>query len=427
MILARYLLIQGMDIQRPDLKRKRRLKHILWSGTAVVTVTIVALLIFRLEPAVPRVDRGAVWIDTVRSGDFVREVRGPGSLVPRETRWISADSAGRVERIKVRPGALVEPDTVLVELSNPGLAQEVQEIGWEVDALTTGLASLEAELQRQLLDARGALAATRADHESAHLEAVAEEELAEQGIVSRIRFQQTRLRADQLRVREELESERIERLRASIDAQLEAERSRLEQAKQRHRWHQQRLDDLSVRAGVAGVLQRIDVEEGQQVEPGVNVGRVARPDDLIAELRIPESQARDIQLDQQVTVNTRSARVPGHVIRIDPAVVSGAVQVDVELNGELPSGARPDLSVDGTIVLERLDEVLYVGRPSNGQPESAVNLFRVDENGDAQRIQVELGRASVNVIEIRAGLNPGDQVILSDTSQWEDHDRIRLD
>ncbi len=416
-----------MDIQRPDLKRKRQFKRALWIGVSVVVLTVVGLVVYRLEPAVPKVERSALWMDTVRSGEFVREVRGPGSLVPRETRWISASSAGRVERVLVRPGAWVEPDTVLVELSNPELVQAVEEIRWEVDAMKAGLASLEAELERQLLDARGALAATRADHESARLEAAAEEDLAKQGIVSRIRYQQTRLRADQLEVRVDLETERIERLQASIHAQVEAERARLEQARQRHRRHQQRLDDLSVQAGVAGVLQRIDVEEGQQVDPGINVGRVARPDELIAELRIPESQARDIQLDQLVTVDTRNAEVPGHVIRIDPAVVGGTVQVDVELTGELPPGARPDLSVDGTILLERLEDVVFVGRPSYGQPESTVSLFRVDDNGHAHRIAVELGRASVNIIEVRAGLDPGDQVILSDTSRWDGHERIRLD
>ncbi|QOC22189.1 efflux RND transporter periplasmic adaptor subunit [Wenzhouxiangella sp. AB-CW3] len=416
-----------MDIQRPDLKRKLWRRRMLWAGVVAVSLTVAGLFVHDLEPAVPRVAESAVWMDSVRSGEFVREVRGPGTLVPRETRWVSAASAGRVERVLVRPGALVEPDTVLVELSNPELVQGVEDIRWEVDALKAGLASLEAELERQLLDARSSLAATRAEHESAQLEAVAEEELAELGIVSRIHHQQSRLRADQLGVRTELETERMERLQASVSAQIQAERARLEQAKQRYRRQQQRLDDLSIRGGVAGVLQRVDVEEGQRVDPGVNVGRVARPDELIAELRISESQARDIQLDQQVTIDTRNAKVPGRVVRIDPAVVGGSVQVDVELMGELPPGVRPDLSVDGTIVLERLEDALFVGRPSHGQPESTATLFRLDDNSYAHRVAVELGRASVNVIEIRAGLNPGDRVILSDTSKWDSHDRIRLD
>jgi len=416
-----------MDIHRPDLKRQRQRKHALRGGAAAAALVVIGIFLYRIEPALPRVDRGAVWMDTVRSGELVREVRGPGSLVPRETRWVVAASAGRVERILVRPGARVEPDTLLIQLSNPQLIQEVEEIRWEGEALAAGLASLEAELKRQLLDARAGLATARADHESVRLEAVAEQELAERGIVSRIRYQQTRLRTDQLALRVQLETERIERLQASIQAQLEAERARLQQAQQRHRRYQQRLADLGVRAGVAGVLQRIDVEEGQQVDPGVNVGRVARPDELIAELRIPASQARDIQLDQAVTVDTRNAEVPGHVIRIDPAVVAGTVQVDVALTGKLPPGARPDLSVDGTVQLERLQGVLFVGRPAYGQPQSTVSLFRLDGNGRAQRVTVELGRASVELIEVRAGLAPGDRVILSDTSQWDGYDQIRLD
>lgn len=415
-----------VDIHRPELKRSRQRKRWLWLAAASAVLTAIAVFAYSLEPAVPKVDRSAVWVDTVRFGEFMREVRGSGSLVPRVTRWVPVASAGRVERVLVRPGARVEPDTVLVELSNPELVQEVEDIRWEAETQNATLTSLAAELERELLEARSELAEIRAESEGARLEADAEKELAQQRIVSRVRFQQTQLQANQLEERVRLETVRIERLQSSIQAQLQAERARLEQARQRYRRQNQRLEDLNVRAGVAGVLQRIDVEEGQQVGLGVNVGRVARPDELIAELRIPEGQARDIQLKQRVTVDTRNAKVPGSVIRIDPAVVNGTVQVDVELQGNLPPGARPDLSVDGVIHLERLKGVLFVGRPTHGQPESTVSLFKIDEDGHAQRVPVKLGRASVNAIEIRAGLKAGDQVILSNNSDWDDHDRIRL-
>lgn len=415
------------DIQRPDLKRRLQFKRGLWIGIAMAGLVTAGTLVYSIEPAVPRVERSAVWVDTVREGEFVREVRGPGTLVPKETRWVTAASSGRVERILIRPGASVEADAVLVELSSPELVQEVEERGWEVEAMVADLASREAELERQLLDAQSILAATKAEYESARLKATAEQGLAERGIVSRIQYQQSQLLADQLERRTSLEKERIQRLQASVEAQMDAEHARLEQLRQRHRRYQQRLEDLRVRAGVAGVVQRIDVEEGQQVAIGANIGRVASPDELIAELHISESQVREIQLDQVVTVDTRNAKVEGHVIRIDPAVVNGAVQVDVELTGKLPSGARPDLSVDGTIELERLNDVVFVGRPTYGNPESTVGLFKLGDNGSANRVSVELGRASVNFIEIRTGLEPGDQVILSDTSRWDGHDRIRLD
>jgi HlyD family secretion protein len=416
-----------MDIGRPDLKRGKRLKQLLVTMAAIVVACVLVVLAARQQPAVPRVDSNALWIGTVQKGEFVRQVRGTGSLVPRETRWVSSDSAGRVERILVRPGAWVEPDTVLVELSNPELIQEVEELRWEFDARKAGLASLEAELERQLLDARAAYMASRSDLESVNLEAQAEEELARKGIVSRIQHQQTLLRVGQLAQRVELESERIAQLRKSIDSQLDAEKARLEQTRKQLKRHEQRIVQLQVQGGVAGVLQRIDVEPGQQIERGVNIARVARQDELIAELRVPESQAREIQLGQAVSVDMRGSRVSGEIVRIDPAVVGGAVQVDVRIVDDLPAGARPDLSVDGTIMLERLEDVMFVGRPAFGQPESTVSLFRVEENGQARRVMVELGRASLSEIEVRSGLVPGDRVVLSDTARWNGQERIRLD
>jgi HlyD family secretion protein len=368
-----------------------------------------------------------VWTDTVRTGEFVREVRGPGSLVPKEIRWVPAASAGRVERILVKPGARVEADSVLVELSNPELVQQADEARWQATAAEAEWLSLEAELDRQLLDARADLAAVRADYESARLQADAEGGLAKDGVVSMLQYRQSQLRADQLEVRVDLEEQRITRLQASVKAQLAARRAVVEQANQLRQQRERQVADLAIRAGIAGVLQQVPVEEGQQVQLGANVARVARPDELIAELRIAETQARDVQLDLPVRVDTRNGIVPGRVIRIDPAVQNGTVQVDVELTADLPVGARPDLSVDGTIVIERLSNVVFVGRPAYGQPESTLSLFKVGADGQAQRVDVALGRASINLIEIRSGLEPGDLVVLSDTSAWDQYDEIRLE
>ncbi|MEO1204514.1 MAG: HlyD family efflux transporter periplasmic adaptor subunit, partial [Pseudomonadota bacterium] len=281
-----------------------------------------------------------MWTDTVRQGEFIREVRGPGTLVPREIRWIPAASAGRIERILVKPGARVDEETVLAELSNPELLQQADEARWQAEAAAADWRSLEAELDRQLLDAQAGLAEVRADYMGARLQADAEGTLAEDGVVSALQYQQTRLRADQLEVRVGLEEKRIERLEASITAQLDARRATVEQAARLREQRDRQVADLTVRAGIAGVLQQVPVEEGQQVELGANVARVARPDELIAELRIPETQARDVQLDQAVEVDTRNGLVAGRVIRIDPAVQNGTVQVDVELVGELPADRR---------------------------------------------------------------------------------------
>jgi len=416
-----------VDIHRPELKRKRQRKQWLYAGIAVAAIAALAVTVFSLDPAAPTVARNSVWTDTVRTGEFVREVRGPGTLVPREIRWIPAASAGRVERILVKPGARVEIDTVLVELSNPELLQQADEARWQAAAAAADWQSLEAELDRQVLDARADLAAVRADFESARLQAEAEGGLAKDGVVSMLQYKQSQLRADQLEVRVGLEEQRITRLEASVKAQLAARQAAVEQANQLRAQRERQVADLSIRAGIAGVLQQVPVEEGQQVQLGANVARVARPDELIAELRIAETQARDVQLDLPVRVDTRNGIVPGRVIRIDPAVQNGTVQVDVELTADLPAGARPDLSVDGTIEIERLSNVVFVGRPAYGQPESTLSLFRVDSDGQAQRVDVALGRASVNLIEIRAGLEPGDLVVLSDTSAWDQYDEIRLE
>ncbi|MDA3934335.1 MAG: efflux RND transporter periplasmic adaptor subunit [Gammaproteobacteria bacterium] len=415
-----------MDIHRPELKQKRLRRRLWQSAAAGVTLLIVAYLVMSLEPAMPKVESASVWLGTVEFGEFVREVRGPGTLVPREIRWVSAASAGRVERVLVKPGVAVDTDTLLVELSNPELQQQAEEARWAAEAAAADLQSLRAELERQLLDARAAKAAIASDYEIARMQADAERDLAAQGIVSRLQYEQNALRAEQLKLRSELESDRSRELAGSVKAQIEAQQARVEQAQRLAQRRQQQLADLSIRAGISGVLQEVSVEPGQRIELGGNIARVAKPEELIAELRIAETQARDIQLNLPVRIDTRNGIVAGRVMRIDPAVQNGTVQVDVELTEALPAGARPDLSVDGTIEIERLQDVLHVGRPAYGQPNSRVSMFRLTENTIAERVQVELGRASVSRIEVSSGLQRGDQVILSDISQWSDYDRVRM-
>jgi len=415
-----------MDIIRPELKQQRQRRRIIIAVLAIVGVIAVAGAVFSLDPALPSVPQASAWVGTVERGDFTREVRGPGSLVPKVIRWIPAASGGRVERIVAKPGVRVEPDTVLVEMSNSELVQQLEEARWAAEAARADRDSLAAELDRALLDAQSGLAALESDAESARLLADAEKVLSQKGIVSTIQYQQSELRANQLEVRVGFEQQRVVRLRASHEAQLAAQDARLEQAARLIERREQQVRDLSIRAGMAGVLQEIAVEPGQQVQLGANVARVAQPKELIAELRVAETQAREIQLGQQVRVDTRNGIVPGSVIRIDPAVQNGTVQVDVELTGELPPGARLDLSVDGTIELERLENVLHVGRPASGQPDGRVSLYRMIDDQVAERVAVELGRASVGRIEIRSGLSAGDRVILSDMSQWTEYERVAL-
>lgn len=417
-----------MDIQRPDLKIKARRRRMLVGGGAVLAVLVLLAWVSRLDPAAPTVAQSSLWLDTVKRGEMLREVRGPGTLVPKEIRWIAAETPARVERIVVKPGARVEVDSVILEMSNPEV--EDQRLSAEA-ALRAAEADYQARrmtLDSQLLDQRATLAGIESDYESARLQAEAEAELFEQGIISRIQARRSQLAAEQLKLRTGIEHERIDKLRLTIDAQLAADRARIEQLRNVAELRRRQAEALRVRAGIAGVLQQVPVQEGQQVTAGANLARVAKPDVLMAELRVPETQARDVALDQPVRVDTRNGIVAGRVTRIDPAVINGSVQVDVELVGAMPAGARPDLSVDGTIEIERLDDVLFVGRPAYGQPDSEVRLFRVDpESGLAARVPVRLGRASVSSIEVIRGLEVGDRIILSDTSQWDDYDRLRLE
>ncbi|MDZ4349880.1 MAG: HlyD family efflux transporter periplasmic adaptor subunit [Xanthomonadaceae bacterium] len=417
-----------MDIHRPDLKHKANRRKLTYAVGGGVLLLMLVAWVAGLDPAAPTAARASLWLDTVKRGEMLREVRGPGTLVPKEIRWISAETTARVERIVVKPGAAVMADTVILELSNPEVIDQQLSAEAALKAAEADYLARRMTLESQLLDQRANLAGVESEYESARLQADAELELAQNGIISRIQARRSELAATQLKLRTGIEQERIGKFRQTIEAQLAADRARLDQLRNVAELRRRQAEGLQVRAGIAGVLQQVPVQEGQQVAAGANLARVAKPGELMAELRIPETQVRDVALDQPVRVDTRNGIVPGRVIRIDPAVINGSVQVDVELTGALPAGARPDLSVDGTIEIERLDDVLYVGRPAYGQPESEVRLFRLDpESGIAQRVPVRLGRASVSLIEVVQGLNVGDQIILSDTSQWDEYDRLKLD
>lgn len=416
-----------MDFVREDLKRKRRTRRWSYSAAGVAVVAVLGIILATLEPASPSVERAALYIDDVERGEMLLQVRGPGILVPREIRWVAAASEARVDRVLVKPGATVERDTVLVEMSNPELAQLVAEARAAVGAAEADYAALRVQLQSGVLDQRAELAAVNAQYEGARLESEGQAHLAEKGIIPAIDHRRAELAAGQLKVRLEVEKERVQIMQDSVDAQMRAAEVRLEQQRQLLALREEQFGNLNVRAGLEGILQTLEVEAGQRVVAGTNIARVARPDELMAELRIAETQAKDIRVEQSVEIDTRNGVVEGRVSRIDPAVQNGTVQVDVEILGELPPGARPDLSVDGTILIERLGNVLHVGRPAYGQPGSTLRLFRVQpETGTAVRVPVTLGKVSVNRVQILDGLAEGDSVVLSDTSQWDDHDRIEL-
>jgi len=415
-----------MDIPRPERKRQKRIRQTTIGAAVAVVLVAVTIGLSRLEPAAPTVPRASVWVDTVQEGEMLRQVRGPGTLVPRGVRWIAAQTDGRVERVVVRPGALVEADTVLVEMSNTDLKEQTEEARYALEAAEAELVEMRLQLHSEQLDQRAALAVASAEFEGAHLQAEAEGELTDEGIVPKIQYRRSVLLAEQLKIRMDIEQERLDQFSASMNAQIAARSARVAQVRNVYERRQQEVESLYVRAGLGGVVQEVLVEEGQRVALGANIARVARPDDLQAELRVPETQARDVQIGQLVSVDTRNGIVSGSVIRIDPAVQGGTVQVDVELIGKLPRGARPDLSVDGTIEIERLPRVVYTGRPAYGQPNTTIGLFKLVEGGYAVRVPVEIGRTSVNAVEIVQGLAPGDEVILSDTSAWEDNERIRL-
>lgn len=418
----------AMDKARdPSIKRKKKIRRIALGVIGAAAILAISVAIYSLEPAAYPVEREAIWTGTVERGEMVRRVRGPGTLVPEDVRWIPARTNGRVEEILTKPGVEVTPETVIVELANPELEQELEDAQLALSSARADLENLRAQLDSTLLEREARLTQAKADKEAARLQADADSELAEEGLIPDINFKRSQLQADQLDEQVAIETQRYEKARASIAAQLAARRAQVQQQEALYNLRLSQIDSLRVKAGITGVLQEVPVEVGQQVTPGEPLARVARPDTLMAELQIPETQAKDVTVGQTAMIDTRNGVIEGQVIRVDPAVQNGYVQVDVDLTGDLPRGARPDLSVDGTIQIERLEDVLYVDRPAYGETGSTVQLFKVVGEGDsAVRVDVGLGRSSVNTIEVVSGLEEGDEVILSDPSAWDGHDRLKL-
>ena len=419
-----------MDIQRPaSVARQKKMRQIMFAAVGVIVIGVVSVVLARLKPAAPTVERATVWVDTVKRGDMNRNVRGLGTLMPVDEarRLIPAVTQGRVERILIRPGVEVDPDTVILELSEPTVQQALSQAEQELRAAEADYTSLQARLESDRLTQRSAAAAIDADYRAAQLQKEVDENLAKDGLVSALQLKTSTVRAESLATRNKIAQENIKVAEENVKAQLMSQQARVDQLQSQVALRRQQVEQLRVRAGMHGVLEQVSVNVGQQVAPGENLARVADPTRLKAELRIAETQARDLAIGQKAEIDTRNGIIAGRVMRIDPAAQQGTVTVDVELLGELPRGARPDLSVDGTIELERLSNVLYVGRPAFGQEQSTVGLFKVDPTtGEASRAQVQLGKSAVNTIEIVGGLSEGDQVILSDMSAWDQFDRIRL-
>ena len=416
-----------VDIARPDIAKAKRLRRILYSTGTLVVLSVFSWWVFQLEPAAPRVERDTVYMDTVERGEMIRNVRGTGTLVPEQIRWISAITSGTVERIVLRPGVSVEPDTIIVELSNPELEQQALEARLSLDAQVARYESRQVELDQAVLSQQALLASMNASLELAVYEAELDEQLFADELVSELQLRRKRSAVDRARIQQEIEEQRLQIQTDALATQLAAEQADVDRLRTIYELRRDQVADLMVTAGTAGVLQEVPLEEGETVTPGTHLARVGDPTRLKAELRIAETQAKDIQHGQLAEIDTRNGIILGHVSRIDPAVQQGTVTVDVILDGKLPLGARPDMTVDGTIELERLVDVIYVARPVFGQEQSVVSLFKLDpETDDAVRVRVSLGRASVNNIEVIEGLQPGDQVVLSDMSQWDAFDRVRL-
>ncbi|MEO5754297.1 MAG: efflux RND transporter periplasmic adaptor subunit [Chthoniobacterales bacterium] len=416
----------SMDVPRPDVARKKKKKRLIIACASMLGLIFITVLVSRLKPAAVSVDRAAVWVDTVKRGPMLRQVRGLGTLVPEDIRWIATSKEGRVEKIVVRPGAKVQPETIILELSSPDLQQLALDADSAATTAEAELTTLRATLQRELLSQESTTAQVHSEYLQAKMEAETNDNLKKNGLIADLEYKTSIIKRDELQNRDEIENKRLVFAGDSIEPQLAAKQANVSQLKAAAQLKARDVEALHVKAGMEGVLQQLPVEVGQRVTAGTNLARVADPKKLKAQIKIAETQAKDIQINQPASVDTRNGIVNGHVTRVDPAVEQGTVTVDVALDGELPKGARPDLSVDGTIELERLDNVLYVGRPAFAQDGATVGVFKLTDNGEANRTPVRFGRTSVNTIEILGGLKEGDQVILSDTSAYDSHDRIRL-
>ena len=408
------------------------IRRIVYGVATIIIIGGVTLGLSRLRPAAPTVDAATLWPDTVKRGPMLREVRGLGMLVPEDIRWIPAQTDSKVDRIVLRPGAIVKPNSVILELSDPQLQRDLLDSEYQLKGAEADLANLKVQVNSELMNQKAAAAAVRSDYEQAKLQHEVDEKLWKEGIGADVTKNLSKVKAEQLAIRLQLEDERTRIAADSAAARLAAQEARVEQQRALYNLKRSQYDALHVRAGINGVLQLVPVDEGQRVTPGQNLARVADPKKLKAEIKIAETQAKDVAIGQKATIDTRNGVVTGHVSRIDPSVQSGTVTVDAAIDEALPQGARPDLSVDGTIELENLKDVVYVGKPVHGQTDSTIGLFKLTcascplNDNEAVRVNVKLGRSSVNTIEVLDGLKVGDKVILSDMSQYDNVDRIRL-
>jgi HlyD family secretion protein len=423
-----------MDIPRPEIARRKRRQRLISSILALVVLTGITFAFARLKPAAPSVDAGSILMDVVKRGELLRQVRGNGTLVPEDIRWITTINAGRIDAVLVLPGTPVKADTVLVQLNNPDVEQAAFDAEWALKGAEAGTANLRVTLATQKLTQQSAVASAEAAYSMAKLDNDVNEALSKSSLIPLLTLKESRTKEEELSKLLDIEKERLKILDAAAAAQLGVQEATVAQLKAQLAQKRRLIEALKIRAGMEGVLQRYGdlaqttpLQTGQQLAAGAIVARVANQAKLKAVLKIAETQVKDIAFNQLAQIDTRNGLVPGHVSRIDPASENGTVTVDVALDGPLPKGARPDLSVDGTIELERLENVLYVGRPVQAQSESAIGLFKVVDGGKgAVRVSVQLGRSSVSAIEVLQGLEAGDRIILSDMSQWDSFDRIRL-
>jgi len=416
-----------VDIVRPDVKRKKNIRRVAYGVGGLIVVLIITGALARLKPAAPTVDSATIWKDTVKRGPMLREVRGLGTLVPETIRVIPAATDGQVERRYLLPGMPVKANSIIFDLINPELQQTTLDSEYQLKGAEAELNNLKAQLQNQLMDQRAKAAVIRSAYHTSLLSKETNEKLQSLGLVSDLIVKTSQVQAEELGKQNELAEKQVETFANSIEAQVAVQQSKVDQTRALYELKKSQLERLHIRPGIDGILQELDVDVGARVTQGTALAKVAQPTLLKAALKIAETQAKDIQIDQKASIDTHNGIIPGHVIRIDPSVVNGTRTVDVKLDGALPQGAVPDLSVEGTVEIERLTDVLYVGRPVHGEAHSTVGLFKVVNDGsEAVRVQVELGRTSVNTVEIVKGLQIGDSVILSDMSAWDNFDRVQL-
>ncbi len=416
-----------MDIARPDVKRKKRIRQAVYVLAALILIPLVTYALHTLKPAAPTVDKGVVWTDTVKRGSMLREVRGLGTLVPETIRLIPAATDGQVEERYLLPGVPVKANTAILLLQNPELQQAALDTEYQQKGAEAELKNLKAQLQNLLMDQTAKAAGVRSEFHQAQIQADTNEELFKLGLISDVVMKTSKVKAEELAKQNDIAEKQVTTFASSMEPQIAVQQSKVDELRALSDLKRSQVAQLRVTPGIDGVLQELDVEVGQKVTMGTVLARVAQPTHLKAQLKIAETQAKDVQIGQKASIDTHNGIISGHVTRIDPAVVNGTVTVDCSLEGTLPEGARPDLSVEGTVEIERLTDVMYVGRPVHGEADSTVGLFKVTADGsEATRVQVALGKTSVNTVEIKKGLQVGDTVILSDMSQWDNYDRIQL-